>query len=76
MTDRMMNLWSNFAKTGDPTSQQSSLTWTPFTTASQWMMAINTTSSITEFSRQNIVDITDRILKIFQSVGTFKDIVG
>ncbi|RUS84139.1 hypothetical protein EGW08_008113 [Elysia chlorotica] len=45
MTDRMMNLWSNFARTGDPTASKSPLTWTPFTTARQWMMTINTTSS-------------------------------
>ena len=65
MTDRMMNLWTNFAKTGDPTSSYSVLTWSPFTATRQWMMNINTTTSVTEFSRPQIVKLYQRILQMF-----------
>ena len=77
MTDRVMTMWSNFAKTGDPTANKSTLSWTPFTSERQWMMNINTMSSVTEFSRPKIVELSEGILRLFygmtQSSG---DIIG
>ena len=69
MTDRVMTMWSNFAKTGDPTASKSTLSWTPFTTSKEWMMIINTSSSVTEFSRPKVVDLYERILQIFHGMS-------
>ena len=69
MTDRVMTMWSNFAKTGDPTANKSTLSWTPSTSERQWMMNINTMSSVTEFSRPKIVDLYERLQHLFYGMA-------
>ncbi|GFR68028.1 carboxylic ester hydrolase [Elysia marginata] len=65
MTRRMMDMWTSFAKTGNPTLSNSRSRWTPSTSARRWMMSIKTAAKLTEFSRSNVVDLFKEILQIF-----------
>ena len=77
MIDKMMNLWSNFARTGDPTADKSQATWAPFTDTQQAMMFINTTDTVSDFSRSKIVEIYEKVLQMFYGMNTFSQgIVG
>ena len=77
MTDLMITMWSDFAKTGDPTASVPSLTWPPFTSARQWMLNINTSLRVTEFSRPKIVELCHRVLLLLQGTGKHAEgIVG
>ena len=77
MSDYMMTLWSNFAKTGDPTINSSGLMWEPFSDISPRMVKINSTSSLGDFSRPKVADLYGEILQIFDAYKTVSDgVVG
>ncbi|GFO18162.1 carboxylic ester hydrolase [Plakobranchus ocellatus] len=74
MTDQMMTMWSNFAKTGEPTATMSTVKWEPFSSSKPNMMRINSVSTLADFSRPKIVALYEMILQIFH--GSSKDVIG
>ncbi|GFR98721.1 carboxylic ester hydrolase [Elysia marginata] len=68
MSQQMMSLWVNFAKTGNPTASESPrLQWEPFTSERPRMLKINSVSAVGDFSRSKVVDLYGEILQIFDA---------
>ena len=63
---QMMDMWTNFAKTGDPTSTipPGAAVWRPFTLTQQNILHINTTSALKQWSRPEIFGFYQEFIKL------------
>ncbi|GFO43820.1 carboxylic ester hydrolase [Plakobranchus ocellatus] len=64
IVDQMMTLWSNFARTGNPTVNMSTLQWEPFSNRKPKMLMINKSPTVADFSRSEVVRLYETILKV------------
>ena len=67
MSDQMMTMWSNFAKTGNPSLSKSGVQWETFSRSRPLMLKINSTSTLEEFSRPKVVNWFGKILELLDA---------
>ncbi|KAH9495501.1 Acylcarnitine hydrolase [Bulinus truncatus] len=67
VSEQMLTLWTNFAKTGDPTSSVPTgvSAWTPFGSSQQSLLKINTNSKMVPSGRTVTLELYRRLLRDF-----------
>nr|KAI8754017.1 neuroligin-4; X-linked-like [Biomphalaria glabrata] len=76
ISQEIMNIWTNFAKTGSPLNQTTSnISWQPFSQTQQQVLKIDKVTTTIAQSKQTAVDFYQKILSLID-ISFNCDIVG